>query len=95
MISTAQDLMVFTEADFWRLPAEGLWEVVDGRAILLPPNDCEHQALSGALFLALSSALKKMGYGVVLATVNVSIPPPPDSQAAEDLSARQSAGAGD
>lgn len=48
MISTIQDLLVNSDEDFDRLPAEGLFEVVDGRAILLPPNDYEHQDLSDA-----------------------------------------------
>ena len=41
--------MVFSEAEFELLPEEGRWEVVDGRAILLAPNEYEHQRLSDAL----------------------------------------------
>src|SRR5436189_2696502 len=42
MIATSEDLLVRTEDDFWRLPGDGLGEVVAGRAILLPPNENEH-----------------------------------------------------
>lgn len=67
--------MVRTRADFDRLPEEGLWEVVDGRAILLPANDIFHQELSGAFFLAFSRGLKALGNGFVFLTVNVLVPP--------------------
>jgi Uma2 family endonuclease len=71
-----QDVMVRTRADFDRLPEDGLWEVVDGRAILLPANDNEHQRISVALLLALHKGLESLGYGEVLPTVNVFIPRP-------------------
>lgn len=70
-----QDVMVRTRADFERLPEDGLWEVVDGRAILLPANDIFHQELSGAFFLAFSRGLKALGNGYVFLTVNVLVPP--------------------
>jgi Uma2 family endonuclease len=76
MIAVMQDVLVRTRADFNRLPEEGLWEVVDGRAILLPANKVPHQKVSGALFLGLSRGLERLGYGYVFATVNVLIPPP-------------------
>lgn len=74
MIATMEDVMVRTKADFERLPEEGLWEVVDGRAILLPANDYKHQKLSGALFKALDRSLARLAYGEVVATINVHIP---------------------
>ena len=80
MIATMQDLVVLTRADFERLPDDGLWEVVDGRAVLLPANDIRHQALSGRMFLAIAGKLKELGRGVVLATVNVGIPVPKTSR---------------
>ena len=76
MISTTQDLMVRTEADFDRLPEDGVFEVVDGRAILSPGNDPMHQDISGALFLAFQRQLKALGYGYVVQAVNVFLPPP-------------------
>src|SRR5260370_36117620 len=74
MIATMQDLVVLTRADFERLPDDGLWEVGDGRAVLLPANDTRHQALSGSMFLAIAGKLKELERGVVLATVNEGIP---------------------
>src|SRR5258708_4948114 len=76
MIATMQDLMVLTRVDFERLPDDGLWEVVDGTAVLLPANDIRHQTLSGRMFLAISGKLEELGRGVVLPTVNVGIPVP-------------------
>lgn len=75
MIATAEDLMVRTRADFDCLPDEGLWEVVDGRAILLGVPDIRHQEVSGALFLVFSRELKALGRGFVFLTVNVFMPP--------------------
>ena len=69
--------MVRNEAEFDRLPQDGLFEVVDGRAILLPGNDPVHQDISGALFLAFQRQLKALGYGYVVQAVNVFVPPPP------------------
>ena len=80
MIATMQDLVVRTRADFEHLPDDGLWEVVDGRAVLLPANDIRHQALSGRMFLAIAGKLKELGRGVVLVTVNVGIPVPKTSR---------------
>ncbi len=48
MIAAMEDVMVRTKADFERLPEDGLWEVVDGRAILVPANDNENQRISVA-----------------------------------------------
>ena len=76
MIATAEDLIVRTKADFDRLPEEGLWEVVDGRAILLPVSDIPHQEVSTALLLAFHAGLKVLGSGFVFPTVNVFVPPP-------------------
>ena len=66
--------MVWSEADFERLPEEGLWEVVDGRAILLPPNDVEHQFISDALGRMLWPQLERHKCGFAVSTPNVFIP---------------------
>ncbi|MBI1788847.1 MAG: Uma2 family endonuclease [Acidobacteria bacterium] len=73
MITASEDVMILTRAEFQRLP-EGFWEVVDGRAILLPAPEYEHQEVAGALFLELSRALKALGRGHVVCTVNVFAP---------------------
>lgn len=77
MITTVQDVIVRKRSDFERLPKEGLWEVVEGRAILLPAPDFIHQRLSHALVIQLDSAVKKLGCGYIVATVDVFIPVPP------------------
>jgi Uma2 family endonuclease len=58
--------MIFSEQDFELLPDEGRWEVVDGRAILLPPNSYEHQRLGDALvgMLRRQSEILKCGFAV-------------------------------
>jgi len=61
MITTIEDLVVRTEADYERLPDEGNWEVVNGRAVLLPPNDSEHQDFCLELTLQLRGQLKPTG----------------------------------
>ncbi|MBI3471196.1 MAG: Uma2 family endonuclease, partial [Candidatus Solibacter usitatus] len=76
MIASIEDVMILTRADFERLP-EGFWEVVDGRAILLPGPEFRHQKLSLALAMELSRALKALGTGQVVPTVSVGIPVPP------------------
>jgi Uma2 family endonuclease len=79
MIATSEDLLVRTEDDFWRLPGDGLWEVVAGRAILLPPNENEHSYIATNLTVLLFNQLKPTGRGHVVATPNIAIPGPPDS----------------
>lgn len=79
MIATTQDLLVRSEADFDRLPEDGFFEVVEGRAILLPANDVPHQQLSFALARAFDRQLRALGSGFVFQSVNVFLPPPPDS----------------
>jgi Uma2 family endonuclease len=79
MIATIQDLLVLTESDFDRLPAEGRFEVADGRAILLPPNDYAHQNLSDVLVASIRTKLRSLGHGHVVSAVNVLIPPSPGS----------------
>src|SRR5712692_1923904 len=77
MIAAMEDVLVRTEEDFEHLPEKGFWEVVDGRAILLPANDIyPHQEIAGALFIEFRSKLKAVGYGFVFQDVNVSVPPP-------------------
>jgi len=79
MIATSEDLLVRTEDDFWRLPGDGLWEVVAGRAILLPPNENEHSYIATTLTVLLYNQLKPTGRGHVVAAPNVAIPGPPDT----------------
>jgi Uma2 family endonuclease len=78
MIATTQDLMVLTEENFNRLPEDGIFEVVDGRAILLPGNDIPHQDLLMALYHSFHSQLVG-GAGFVIPQANVFIPRPPDA----------------
>ena len=66
--------MIGSEAEFERLPDDGLWEVVDGRAILLPANDNEHQDLSDELVGMFRQQFKVLKRGCALSTPNVSIP---------------------
>jgi Uma2 family endonuclease len=74
MIGTMQDVMVFSEQEFDLLPEEGRWEVVDGRAILLPPSECEHQYLSDALVRMFWQHLTPLARGFVVSAVNVFLP---------------------
>lgn len=74
---TTHELEIYSAADFENLPDDGLWEVADGRAILLPGNEIDHQEVSFELSLRLAAALKLRGSGRVLQTVNVDIPPYP------------------
>ena len=79
MIATSEDLLVRTEDDFWRLPGDGLWEVVSGRAILLPPNDNEHSYIATKLTVLLYNQIQATGRGHVVVTPNVRIPSLPDT----------------
>ena len=79
MLATTQDLMVLTVEDFERLPEDGMFEVVNGRAILLPGNDVLHQKICRALFLAFWRQLESLRLGFVLSSVNVFIPIEPGS----------------
>jgi len=72
-----QDLLVLTRADFERLPDEGRWEVVEGRAILVPPPEIPHQKISDALVRMLHAGLQAIGYGSVVSALSVFIPRPP------------------
>jgi Uma2 family endonuclease len=76
MITTPEDLAIHTAADFERLPAEGHWEVVDGRAVLLPGNDLDHQEILDELSSRLDHCLRRRGTGRRNTTVNVDIPGP-------------------
>jgi len=78
MIATAEDFMVMTEADFDRLPEDGVFEVVQGRAILLRGNEIPHQKTSFALSAGFSRQLAALGRGYVFQAVNVMVPPPED-----------------
>ncbi len=66
--------MIWSEAEFERLPDDGRWEVVDGRAILLPPNDLEHQDLSDTLVGIFRQQLKVLECGFAVSTPNIFIP---------------------
>src|SRR5260221_3428568 len=74
MIATSEDLLVRTEDDFWRLPGDGLWEVVAGRAILLPPNENEHSDIATELTVLIYNQVQSAGRGHVRATPNDSLP---------------------
>ncbi|MSV27808.1 MAG: Uma2 family endonuclease [Bryobacterales bacterium] len=76
MIAAPEQLIVRTRADFDRLPDEGFWEVVDGRAILLPPPSLEHQIVSHRLTRVFDNQLEALKCGYVLVTLNVFIPMP-------------------
>src|SRR5947207_398835 len=66
--------MVFSDAAFETLPDDGRWEVVDGRAILLPPCDYEHQRLSDRLTRMLEQQLEVLNCGFAASAPNVFIP---------------------
>ena len=68
-----------TRADFERLPDEGRWEVVEGRAILVPPPEIPHQKMSARLNRLLDERIEKIGYGFAVPAVTVFIPRPPRS----------------
>jgi len=74
VISTIDDVMIFSEAEFERLPDEGRWEVVDGRAILLPPSDVEHQFISDALVGMFREQLRTLKGSCAVSAPNVFIP---------------------
>ena len=75
VIAAVQDVMVLTGDDFDRLPDEGIWEVVDGKAVLSPGAEIPHQLVSGALFRAFDQQFRRQETGVVMTTVNVFVPP--------------------
>jgi hypothetical protein len=77
VVVTAQDLSVLTEADYERLPEDGRWEVVEGRAVLLPQNDLEHQYVCDALLLVFRTKLKTLGAGFAVSAPAVRLPPRP------------------
>ncbi len=74
MIGAIADVMVFSEAEFEQLPGDGRWEVVDGRAILLPPSEYDHQDLSDALVGMFRQQLKALKCGFAISATNVFIP---------------------
>ena len=78
MIAAVRDVLVLTRTDFERLPEEGRWEVVDGRAILVPPPEIEHQKICDRLNRLLSVRLEPLG-ACVVSTLSVFIPRPPKS----------------
>src|SRR5205823_6338427 len=68
------DVMIGSEAEFERLPDDGVWEVVDGRATLLPPNDYEHQDVSDELVGMFRLQFKVLECSFATSTANVFIP---------------------
>ena len=75
MLATVQDLVVRSEADFYRLPDDGVFEVVNGWAIPLPGNDIPHQTMSYELTTQFVQRFKASGRrAFVLQAVNVFIP---------------------
>ncbi len=68
--------MVLTEAEFDLLPEDGVFEVVDGRAILLPGNDIPHQKIVKALWDAFEREFVPERRAFVIAQTNVFIPRP-------------------
>src|SRR5712691_2072912 len=66
--------MIYSEADFERLPDDGRWEVVDGRAILLATNEVDHQLVSDALVGILREQLTARKSGSAVSAPNVFIP---------------------
>jgi len=66
-----------TEVDWESLPQDGRWEVVGGRALLLPANDLEHQYVCDALMMSFGAKLKGLAFGHVVSAPNVRIPPRP------------------
>jgi Uma2 family endonuclease len=74
VIGTVRDVMVYSEAEFELLPDEGRWEVVDGRAILSPPNEYEHQRLSDALVRMLRAQMVALECGLAVSATSVFIP---------------------
>jgi Uma2 family endonuclease len=80
MIASMQDLLVLTEQDYESLPSEDRWEVVRGRAVLLPPNDVEHQDISDELVGVLRTQLRSLRAGYAYSAVGVWVPPWPDAE---------------
>lgn len=75
MIATSQDVLVPNRAAWDQLP-DGRWEVVEGRAILLPPPRVAHQLVSDALVETLNQQLKPRGLGRAISAAGVFVPPP-------------------
>jgi Uma2 family endonuclease len=74
MIGAIGDVMVFSEVEFEQLPDDGRWEVVDGRAILAPPSDYEHQRLSHRLTRMFEEQLEALHCGFAVSAPSVFIP---------------------
>jgi Uma2 family endonuclease len=74
VIRAIADVMVYSEREFELLPDEGRWEVVDGRAILSPPNEYEHQRLSDALVRMLREQMETLERGLAVSATSVFIP---------------------
>jgi Uma2 family endonuclease len=74
-MTTVEELAIHSAADFENLPEEGLWEAADGRAILLPGNELDHQDIADELSRRLYEALERRGRGRRNTTTNVDIPP--------------------
>jgi Uma2 family endonuclease len=76
MVATSDDLMVLNEKQFDLLPDDGIFEVVNGRAILMPGNDAPHQQISFALAKAIDQQLTP-ATGYFFQAINVHVAPDP------------------
>ena len=79
MIGTIDDVLIWSEVEFEQLPGEGRWEVVDGRAILLPTSDYGHQRLSDRLTRMFEQQLEVLKCGFAVSAPNVFNPRRHDS----------------
>jgi Uma2 family endonuclease len=70
----AHGLDIHSAEDFENLPEDGIWEAAEGRAILLPGNEIDHQEIALELVRRLLRLLDVRGFGRLLPTVNVDIP---------------------
>ena len=80
MIASANDLDVFTRAQYDGLP-DGRWEVANGKAVLMTPAKFWHQRLSDRVVAELSPQIEAPGRGFVTSAVAVLIPVPPGVRA--------------
>ncbi len=76
MVATSEDFMVLNERQFDLLPEDGIFEVVNGRAILMPGNDAPHQELSFDLAFVFHEQLIP-ATGFIFQAVNVHVDPDP------------------
>ncbi len=73
-MTTVPELAIHSAEDFENLPDDGIWEAADGKAILLPGNEYDHQWISRELTLQIDAELKRVGRGHWMSMVNMDIP---------------------